>query len=342
MPAPDYTLPAFGTPPVSAQERTNFLALQASIWGNLLADPTFLIWPAGDTSDPAHWQTAGAGRAITRAGTGLGDTNRKVGKFCIKLTSGGGAVSNVFQNVFSTTSFDDYFKGVICNAAFYVKTSNASPAVRVFIDDGNSKTYGTAHTGDGTWQLIFHTKTLDAAAATKIVAGVEGAISAVYYVSGGMFLFADSPPSRFIPPPVLKGTIRLSKGGTLSTGTDVDRFEPDRPFIITEVQLRAKTAPATQAIIVDVNHWDGSAWTTAFTTKPQIAAAANYGAQTPDGTYRYRCFKGIHGATPTDAVLDFDIDQVGTGTAGADLSVSIRTLQFARPHEIMLGASEES
>lgn len=107
----------------------------------------------------------------------------------------------------------------------------------------------------------------------------------------------------------------LRVAGTLSVATDVaDYLLLSRKAIIDEVHAHVGTAPTGQALIVDVND-DG---TTIFTTqgnRPQIAASANDDTSgTPDGGT----------AVAAGSVITVDVDQVGSGTAGADLYVSIR------------------
>ena len=116
-------------------------------------------------------------------------------------------------------------------------------------------------------------------------------------------------------------TSGMACGGTLSTTMDCEDFKTRIPANCTvqRVSLQAGTAPTTQAIIVDVNECNstGASCTTIDTgTKPQIAAGATSGEDT----------------TVTDTVLtqgnflQFDIDQVGSGTTGADLTVTVSCL----------------
>ena len=85
-----------------------------------------------------------------------------------------------------------------------------------------------------------------------------------------------------------------------------------RTVTISEVFLSANTAPLTSAIIADV-HKGGTTIFTNQANRPQIAASANTGNTTTidvpswaDGEY-----------------LTVDIDQIGTGTVGADFTAHI-------------------
>lgn len=110
-------------------------------------------------------------------------------------------------------------------------------------------------------------------------------------------------------------------GGTLSTTMDCEDGKTLIPAACTvqQVTLLVSQAPTTQAVIVDVNECNstGASCTTIDTgTKPQIAAGATFGS---DSVF-------------TDTVLaqgnflQFDIDQVGSGTTGSDLTVSVKCL----------------
>jgi hypothetical protein len=111
----------------------------------------------------------------------------------------------------------------------------------------------------------------------------------------------------------VKTTLSFAAVGTLAVGTDkAPTLLAPCTLTITKVKLVVKTAPTGAAIIVDVNK-NG---TTIFTTqgnRPQIAAGATTGdSGTPDVT----------ALAETDK-LTVDIDQVGSGTAGADLTVEV-------------------
>jgi hypothetical protein len=108
-------------------------------------------------------------------------------------------------------------------------------------------------------------------------------------------------------------TLTFAVVGTLAVGTDkAPTILAPCTLTITKVKLVVKTAPTGAAIIVDVNK-NG---TTIFTTqanRPQIAISGTTGdSGTPDVT----------ALAETDK-LTIDIDQVGSGTAGADLTVEI-------------------
>jgi hypothetical protein len=127
-------------------------------------------------------------------------------------------------------------------------------------------------------------------------------------LSAGSKLAASQMPTGKV-----KTTLSFAVTGTLTTGTDkAPTIVAPCTLTITKVKLVVKTAPTGAAIIVDVNK-NG---TTIFTTqgnRPQIAIGATTGdSGTPDVTSLAEGDK-----------ITFDLDQIGSGTAGADLTVEV-------------------
>ena len=330
---------------VSSEIRENFQAFEGAILGqNLCKDPTFLIWAAGDALAPTHWVSSGTSHAIARAGTGLADTKRKVGAFCSKLTAGGGATAYLMQSLLSTTSYDDFLDGLTISMGAWVWCSAAGTA-RLIFDDGAGTTSSTAHTGGSSWEWLTVTRTISTSA-TKVEFGMSVGAGGVGYLSGPTVAFGDVPPSRYQPSPCVVGTLKYGIKGSLAalTGTQKDTWQPGRPAIIRYVQLYAKTAPTGASIIADVNTWDGSAFTSMFSTRPTIAISANSGGAAPDGTYARRCLGAFVNTTgyPTSAgqFLDWDLDQVGSSVTGSDFAIHIRALQYTSPLEAFLGPTD--
>lgn len=100
--------------------------------------------------------------------------------------------------------------------------------------------------------------------------------------------------------------------GGLSVGADQGfhvRAYGDITFV--EAEVLVKTAPTGASFIVDINLNGTSLWATTQANRPQIAAAGTAGETTSFDT-----------ATATDDdVLTMDVDQIGSGTAGSDLTV---------------------
>lgn len=107
--------------------------------------------------------------------------------------------------------------------------------------------------------------------------------------------------------------IPFSLSGTLTTGVGTARFPMPYAAQILGVRAAVGTAPTGAAAIFDVNK-NG---TTIFTTqgnRPQVAAAANQGAEAvPDVS-----------TLAAGDYLTVDRDQVGSTVAGADATLVIR------------------
>ena len=340
----DKTKPATNGNLVSADHRANWEAIEGAVGVNLIADPTFLIWPAGDSSAPAHYTLSGTAPVIARAGSGLADTTRKVGSFCAKVT-GGSTTATLAQQILTTSSYNDFLDGLTVTFGCWVWCASASSA-RITISDGATSTNSNYHTGGSSWEWLSVTHVIDASA-TQLVAQMTTVASIVSYFSGPTFLISDIPTTKYVPSPVVYGSVVFSfagsasaAGGPNSNGTDVEHFVFQRPALIKDVQLSCASGfgPTGAAIIVDVNKSTTSMFST---TKVQIAAGSTYGSLQPDSsTYSTRCFTGASGSSATNALLSIDIDQVGSTLPGSWLKVSIRCLQFARPLEAFLLHSE--
>lgn len=102
------------------------------------------------------------------------------------------------------------------------------------------------------------------------------------------------------------------KTGVLAVGADAHRWYADEAWTIVEVRASVGTAPVGADLIVDLNINGVTAFTTQL-NRPTIAATTNTdGSNVPD----------IRTLIDGD-YLTFDIDQVGTTTAGSDLTVQV-------------------
>lgn len=103
------------------------------------------------------------------------------------------------------------------------------------------------------------------------------------------------------------------KSGTLSVTTGTQLLPVDGTYTIVGTRLTAGTAPVGAAIIVDVNK-NGTTIYTTQANRPTIADGAQTGGpgSAPDVT-----------ALSAGDYLSVDIDQVGSSTAGSDLTVSV-------------------
>lgn len=333
----DRTKPASSSALVSADLRNNWTAIGQSQGAvNLLADNTFLIWAAGDSAAPSYYVLGGGGASVARSGTGLGDTTRKWGPYAAKVTAAG-ASAYLQQTVLSSSSYDDGMDGREWSVGAWVYCASASSG-RIALYDGvntNSSSYATA----ATWTWLTATQTVDASA-TQLLFSFEVATTKTCYLSGPTAILGPVTPEYPQPSVTEERQMTFFFPGNCATSTDKAWFSMDRPALLREVQLHAVTAPTTQALIADVEVYNGASWNSAYSTRPQIAAAGTSGSAAPDATYRYRTFAAMHGTTTTDARGRVQIDQCGSGTVGADVTVLLRFLTFARPMEQFLLYSE--
>jgi len=304
---------------------------------NLVQNDDFLLWAAGDAAAPGGYVLAGVGAAVARIGTGLGNTDRKIGDFACKLTRAAADLT-LTRTVLDTAAFTraNFLKARYAAGGAWVLSSTAN-AARVAVYDGVGYTYSAYHTGGGTWEWLPVTRTINAAATRlDIIPEVKNGAGAIGNFSGVTLVIIDSDLSlpHELMCPVQVGTMHFSVGGAVAGASNIHGYEPGRPAIVKDVQLFIKTAPTGQALIVDVNSWDGAAYTSMFSTRPQIADGAFRGGAQPDTTYARRCLVAQSGAAlAVGGELSFDVDQVGSGVAGSDLRVEVRAMEYQSPLE---------
>jgi hypothetical protein len=112
---------------------------------------------------------------------------------------------------------------------------------------------------------------------------------------------------------VLKPTFEVAVGGTLTTGTSkTAAIIVPQAMTIIKVYAYVKTPSSGQAIIVDINKNGSTIWSNQA-NRVEIAAAGQTGSQTSFNTI----------SLSEGDILTFDIDQVGSGTAGADITIAV-------------------
>jgi hypothetical protein len=301
---------------------------------NLLGNPDFLIWPAGDAAVPSYWAIISGDAAVAR------DTGETVcGHFALELTWGTSATI-VGQQLFTTGDFPGAtWEGKHFALVCRVKASTASQA-RVAINDGvGVSSFSDYHSGGGAFEFLKVTHEIQSSA-TKL------RIDLHMDITGGVVFF-DFPtavaglivPNGPRPCPTNKGTLgNTFAGDPVLTGTSLWIYSHPRPFFIDHVQVQCLSAVSATDLVIDVNHWDGSALQSMFGgTKIVLAQASSHQRQgkVPDGTYRYRCFAAAFGsARVADGELSIDIDTAPTG--GKNPAVLCRGLVYVRPYESLL------
>jgi hypothetical protein len=189
----DSTKPSASSALLSADVRSNFQAIeQSALAVNLVEDATFQLWPNGTSSAPWGWTLSGTGAAVAQDTSNLNG----LGPYSAKVTFGS-APAVLGRPVLASTSFLNYFRSRTFSAAMAIKTSSAAQA-RVEINDGIASSYSSYHTGDGTFQWLQVTRTIDPAATIiNVNLRVESAGSA--YVQGVNAAFGPIPGAVQIP-----------------------------------------------------------------------------------------------------------------------------------------------
>lgn len=133
----------------------------------------------------------------------------------------------------------------------------------------------------------------------------------VWTLSGG------TPQWAALPSQWVWFQVMFSIEGNLSVTGNPLRIYAPCALTIDKVFIAVATAPVGAAVIVDINK-NGTTIFTTQSNRPQIAAGSNTGESgTPDIT-----------SLAAGDYLTMDVDQVGSSTPGADLTVHVRCKQY--------------
>jgi len=103
--------------------------------------------------------------------------------------------------------------------------------------------------------------------------------------------------------------------GALTVATGKSRIYLEDNYVVESIRASVNTAPAGASVLVDVN-LNGTSIFTTQANRPTIVAGANTAAATMGA--------GTTTAVASGQYLTVDVDQIGSTTAGADLTVVIR------------------
>jgi len=312
---------------------------------NLCANPTFIMWPDGDTSAPAYWALSGTGATIARTGTGLGDTTRKVGNYAAQVTFGS-ATARLQQTLLDAAIWaaNDHWEGETVSLSVWVWTASASK-VRAFWYTGTAGyEYSSYHTGDSTWQRLEVSETI-LATATELSFGVEISGTGNFYMSGAVPILSQTPSDKFIPARTTRGAIVWSLVGVPTTGDGQRFFVPSRDMMLTDVQIYAKTAPAGGPLTIDIERGDGTTFVSLFAVVPSVDDGKEFAWQEVDTATYARKFvepafvdNGDNGAAgAANSLLRLNVDAVN---AAADIVICLRGWQYSRPLEDALAYND--
>lgn len=315
--------------------------LKQSLRGvNIMINDTLHIWHAGPTSAPTGFTLAGAGASIAQCGTGLGDTNRKVGPYSAKVTYGT-ANAELYRTLIDAAVFGsiDHIKTTKVGGGAWVKASTASQ-VRLFVGDGQTPGYSDYHTGGGGWEFLTVVHEMSGAS-TYLDYGMQVKAGTSAYIAGLDFGFGDHVPTFWRPAPKVRGCLFVPFSGAPAVADGVFHYVFQRPALITDIQAFAGTAcGGADDFDIDLEKWNGADWTESLFSAPQtiLTGAAVAGSVRPDGDYANRCFTGVSGATIDDGALRLNLDVVGGNIA--DIRLMIRVLQWTNPLEDFLAYND--
>lgn len=316
---------------------------------NLTINDTFDLWLT-DSSAPVGWELTGAGSpTIARTGAGLGDTTAPIiGRWAAKVTADAGGACYLRQKIVPAAAMARLYQlNTLYNLSTlklpYVallggmKASLAADVSTYVSGVSAGEVAGAQAGGAGLWSFRgAGVAEFDCTSTDDLYVGYKVAAGKTVYLSGlsSSLLPYGVTPNMYLPAGARRKRHVIHFAGNQTTGTRKWSWTPDRPGIILSTQLAIGTAPVGSALIVDLNTWDGAALTTMYTTKPQIADGATWGvAAAPDGTYGRRVVRSGFTAITAGSLVTLDIDQVGSGTAGADLTVNINYLEYESPLE---------
>jgi hypothetical protein len=309
---------------------------------NLIVNDDDQIWVLGDDVAPTGSTLTGTGAASARCGTARGDTERKVGDFCARLTRGTTDAA-LTETLLSGASFvrAEFLKSLYACGGCWVKCATAN-AARIGVYDGVGYTYSAYHTGGGTWEWLPVSRQINVAATGLYFLRCVNNAAVAAYFSGRTLMILSSSVSlpRYIPSDVVYGTAHFGVSGNLVAATALGRFIPSRMGLIKDIQADVKTCPTGATVLaVDINTYDGTAATSLFgDTKLEFVASEYDAGKQPDGTYARRCVTGGFGNTiAAGQRITMDIDDVGSTIAGSDIGVEVRMLQYQSPLERFWG-----
>jgi hypothetical protein len=314
------------------------LQSQSAASQNCLMNSTFFLWSGGLAVAPDYYTLANG--TVSIAGTSETDTERYIGAKCAKLTWSSGTAS-LKQTILNATDFAnlDHLKVQTKKIGFgcWVKSSIASHA-RLQIDDGTLTTETDYHTGGGGWEWLSAVHTMSAAA-TKIVFGLLNEQSGACYFSGGVVNFADFAPPLWYSEPKIRGSYAFKIPGTLTVADAQHYVTFSRPTYVQNVQAICITPPVGADLNTELQKFEtGAAYVDMHTAGALIDDGDSLGNIQTGGDYDHRCLAGNNiasGATTAllNMLVQFNITQVGSGTAGSDLIIRLDAVQCRSPFE---------
>ena len=309
--------------------------------GNLLVNNDFQIWADGDSTVPQSWAVAAGTPAVSRAGTGLGDTTRKIGDFCMKLVTG--AENTIIrQTLLSTTDFDR--SGAIFEESrefgfgCWVKTSTPNIA-RVKMNDGTNFALSNNHTGSGNWEWLTGSGSVrSGTSATALLFDVQVDSAATVYVSMPTVLCGKYAPPRAIPSQVVYGTLAfLLPGDPVIASQESLHYVLARPGIVRDVAILAKTDVGSNLVLAIERRIGTDTWESLYSSDPTLTTGNRFlYAGAPTAAYERRCLRGIANDRHDNTLRVRVVTAPSSG--GQDVGIMVRVMQYQSPLEQFRGA----
>jgi len=299
---------------------------------NIVPDSRMQIWDDGDSAAPAGWTLTGTGAAIARETSSIpGPANGSHGGFAAKLTYGSDT-AKLTRTLIAAGDFPQGLQGKTLTFGCWCNATAASASALV-IDDGVDTTRagetgsGTYHDGDSADAWIFGIHKMNASA-TKLDIYLEGAAAGIGYFTGITVGVGNVPLKDWVPERWGWFPIVFAHQGTLSTDTTngIYNWKLPMPFdgIVERCRVYAVTPGTGADLIYDLDK-NATSMYSADSERPTVdagendsndSASSNAPDFTPDGTYADRCFA-------EGDLLNIDCKQVGSGTAGADATITV-------------------
>ncbi len=124
--------------------------------GNLLKNGSFESWGSGESAAPEAWSLSGIGATVTKNSSEV-----RMGKAALDLMNLPTNAASISQTVLTISATKNtQYRGKIVTASVWAKT-DMPETVSMEINDGRGVSTSDFHPGDGTWQLLSVTHTLD-------------------------------------------------------------------------------------------------------------------------------------------------------------------------------------
>lgn len=315
---------------------------------NLVENNDFQLWHLGDALAPSLWTLSGAGAGVARTGTGLGDTNRKIGDFAAKITraAADARLDHAVLDAAGIARADFIKNAYYVTVGCWVRAATSSQA-RISLYDGVTRTYSSFHTGNSTWQWLSVTGTLVGSSASELALAlhVDNSAGDVHF-SGAVAMFVQGTGSvvtRYVPVPVelvpYVQSFALPTGSFIVDEQEMQVARPVKAGLYRYGRLQNQPASGASATRVRVFVIDGGgSWQDVFASPYlETANTKGYTTKKPDGTYQWRC---LMPGTEVDAVapsaasgIRSKVEQIQATTVSG-ISVTHSVMHYMSPLDI--------